>query len=377
MWSCPSRILHSRSYSYAHVPKKKPPHILGPGRVWRKCFEVRPLTEISDPLPKHQWLTKSVLIRDLPQCITSQDTPSDSILRDFEERVCDFLAYQVRKPYKGRGEYATATVSGLLQSALTSVWSLAGDYRHIRHSHMSLNSKVESYWRREGHNFLSRTQPLYIMHTDMALGLFRESESRGDGTFPTVQYSPIHLSLFNKSVDQILPFGGCRKHSPYSLAHTSFIVDQKNHNPEYIHTHGLIQLFSQSVGDAVMNGFKLDHDIPYPLVTQGIITNGKKFTFVCFQLNTLDLQRDDSDSGKYNMFWTGPTHDLFDEVEAGVGLKGFNKDCARLIIQFLLHRPVRDRMRQWGGGISKAMPAYKIPTEGQRLSPVGTPHVGE
>lgn len=359
-----------RHYGYIHVPQKKPPHILGPATIWRKCFVVQPFTEISDPLTKHQWLTKSVLIKGLPECITSQTLPSDeSVLTSFEERACDFLAYQIRKPYGGRGPLSPSAVSGLLQSVLASVWPLAPDYWHLRSSHMTPQPNVECYWRRNGENYISHTQPLYILHTNMALGLFSASDYVGDG-LPPVEYSPLHLSLFKHTFDQILPFGGSRRFGPYTLAHTLFILDKKNVFPENLYTHGLIQLFSQAAAEAVQNEFKLDRDLLYPLATQGIITNGKKFTFVCFQLNTLDLQKDSS-STKHNIFWAGPSLDLYEEVNAGKGLVNFNRDCAELVVKFLLHQPIRKRLRQWGGG-SRAMPRYKMYTDAQELSPNGS-----
>lgn len=327
---------------------------------------VRPQTEIADPLTKYQWLTKSVLIKDLPGSITSRSISNSSVIDDFEERACDFLAYQVRKPHNGRGLYSPDTVMGLLQSTLTSIWPLASEHWHLRSSHFAFKPWIESYWRRNGENYISRTEPLYIMQTNMALGLFCESDYVGEGLSP-VHYSPLHLGLFKRGFDQILPFGGIRRFSPFTLAHTVFMLDQKNNTSESLYTHGLIQLFAQSAAEAVQNGFKIDCDLPYPLATQGIVTNGKKFTFVCFQLNTLDLQKD-SDGGKCNVFWAGPILELFDGVVAGEKLENFNRGCAELIFKFLLHEPIRKRLRQWGGR-NKAMATYKIPSDGHKLSP--------
>lgn len=328
---------------------------------------VHPLTEISDPLTKYQWLTKSTLVKGLPESITSHSPPSNLAIEDLEQRTCEFLAHQVRKPYSGRGLYSPRTISGLFQSMLTSIWLLASDHWHLRSSHMTLEPKVETYWRRNGENYISRTRPLYIMHTNMALGLFCDPSYVGEG-LPPLQYTPRQLSLFKHSFDQILPFGGSRRFSPFSLAHTLFIVDQKNTSPEQLYTHGLLQLFAQSAADAVQNEFKIDRDLPYPLVTQGIVTNGKTFTFMCFQLNTLDF-REDSDNGKCNVFWAGPSLDLFGGVVPGEGLEGFNESCAELIFKFLLHQPTRKRLRQWGGR-SRAMPKYKMDVDALELSPV-------
>lgn len=361
-----------REYGYVHVPKKKPPHVLGPSHLWRKCFVVNHLTEVSDPLAKHQWLTKSTLVSGLPECITSASDPSDAVIDDFEERACDFLAHQVRKPYNGRGLYSPHTISGLYQSMLTSVWAMGDEYLHLRSSHMTLNPNVEGYWRRNGESYISQTEPLYIMHTDMALGLFCGPDYVGEGLSP-VQYSPLHLGLFKRSFDQILPFGGSRRFSPFGVAHTVFMVDQKSFESDSFHTHGLVQLFSQSAGETVQNRFRLDRDLQYPLATQGIVTNGKRFTFVCFQLNTLDLCKDSEEGGKCNVFWAGPSLNLFESIVPGEKLEGFNRDCARLIFKFLLHRPVRRIPRQMGGQFG-AMPRYKMASKAMELAQINDNH---
>lgn len=356
-----------RHYGYVHVEKKKPPHILGPAYVWRKCYLVRPTTEISDPLSKFRWITKSVLVEGLPGAISSLHPPEDAVINDFEERVCDFLACQVRKPHRGKGLFDQETVEGLIQSSLSSVWPLASDYRHLRSCHMTVKPNVECYWRRCGNNYISQTQPMYVLHTNMALGLLCSSDFVGDGLVEA-QYSPLHLGLFKHSFDQILPFGGSRNFSALSMAHTVFMMSRKNQGSEYFLAHGLMQLFSQSAAEAVQNGFKIDQDLPYPLVSQGIFTDGQKFTFVCLQLNTLDL-REESEGGKCNVFWAGPTLDLYDRINVGQGLENFNRSCAEMIFKFLLHEPLRRRLRQFGGR-SRAMPLHKMATDGQQRSPM-------
>lgn len=328
---------------------------------------VRPTTDIADPLTKYRWLTKSVLVEGLPTAISSLYPPPSSIIEDFEKRVCDFIAYQVRKSPKGRGLYDQGTVEGLIQSCLSSVWPLASDYRHLRSYHMAVQPNVECYWRRCGENYISQTNPLYIMHTNMALGLFCSSDYVGDGLGET-KCSPLHLGLFKRSFDQILPFGGIRNLSPFSMAHTVFMMNDRNRSVERLLTHALVQLFSQSTANAVQSGFKLDQDLPYPLVSQGIITDGRKFTFVCFQLNTLDL-RAESEDGKCNVFWKGPTINLYQSARAGQGLINFSNKCAVMIFKFMLHEPLRRRPRQFGGR-SLAMPVYRMKTDGQKQSPI-------
>ena len=326
---------------------------------------VHPRTQISNPLTKYQWLTKSVVVSDLPEQILSMEPIDEPVLNDFKERATDFLAFQIRD--KPRQPLPVRDLAGFFMSSLSSLWSLGHRYTHLVTSHMTFDPKIECYWRRNGNNFYSTSTPLYIMHTTNALGLFCKPDYEGE-SIPPVHYTPLHLSVFEHTFDQILPFGGARRFSPCPIAHTLFIIDRKSRTLEQLHAHGLMQLFTQAAAEAVQNGFKIDEQLPYPLVNQGIITDGQQFTFVCFQLNTLDFHME-SEGKNSNVFWAGPSMKLFEGINFGENVQAFNDECSSLILKFLLHEPQRKRLRAWGEGWS-AMPLRKMATDGHKLSPV-------
>ncbi len=361
----PLAIFH-RTYGYVHVEKKVPSHPLGPGFIWRKSYLVRSTTAITYPLKKYQWLTKSVFIDGLPDAISSLHSAEDEVIEDFERRVTEFLAYQIRNPSRTKGLYDKTTVRGLLESCFASIWPLSENYRHMRNSHMTFSPDVECYWRRNGDNYVARCSPMYVMHCNKALGLMCESDFTGEG-LEEKDYLPRHLSFFKSSFDQVLPFGGSRKHSSSSLAHTVFMFNESENRREYLYTQGLMELFSQLAAEAIQEGFKIDQDLSYPMVTQGIITDGRDFTFMALQLNTLDLQKN-SESSRHNVFYGGPTLRLYNEVEVGGGVVNFNRDCARLIVNYLLHQPVRKRLQELRGG-EDAIPLDKVSADGQLISP--------
>ena len=373
--SLPSRVhlpstasLICRHYGYIHVPKKKVPHILGPGWLWRKCFIVHPYTQTLDPLTKFQWLTKSVIVNELPGQILAMLPPDDSVLQDFYKRAQEFLAFQVRSQPQNRlrQSFTTLEMASFFQSTLASLWSVANHYGHLVQSHLTYNRDVKCYWRRNGDNLLCITTPLYVLRTTRALGLFCEPTFQGD-TIPPLQYKPFHLGLFQHSVDQILPSGGAQARSPFPMAHTLFIHDTNSKSTEQLYAHGLMQLFAQSAAEAVQNGFNIDEDLPYPLVNQGILTDGQTFTFVCFQLNTLDFRKESEDDGINNVFWTGPSLKLYESIQEGEGVEGFDDTCAGLLMKFLLNKPIRLRPKQWGVG-SRTIPTGRLTAKGQQLS---------
>lgn len=329
-----SAALGCRNYGYVHVPKKTIPHLLGHGSQWRKCFVVHPHTQTVDPLSKYQWLTQSTVIEGLPDGVAAVPLP-ESLLPDVEKHVQETLAFQIRRD--SFNQLRSGKALSLLQVAMATLWPLAPYYHHLNESSITVDPKVECFWRMNGNNFLCRSNPLYILHTSVPLQLFSDPEFRGGSNVPSVQFQPFSLGLFEHSFDQIVPFGGCKLYSPFPFAHTTLMSDYKSRTREQLLACGLMQLFSQAVGRTVQYGYPLNEDLVHPLAMQGIITNGREFTFICYQLNTLALNL--MSSGRQNVLWAGPTYPLYGDVELGKGLQGFSEECVQLFLRFLLHKP--------------------------------------
>lgn len=330
--------LHCRRYGYVHVPKKTTPHLLGHGSVWRSCYVVYPNTQAVDPFTKYQWLTKTVVIKGLPERMSKVVVPDESeVVANMKDHVTETLAYQV---HDNPAKLHTVDLStGLLQAAFSSVWQHGSRYNHLAHSNLTYNPNTECYWRRNGENYICHARPMYMLHTTNPLELFCDPGTAAQLPMPHTKYQPSFLGLFKHSFDQIDPFGGCKRQSPYSFAHTLFVEDKKSRTDDQTLAHGLMQLFAQAAGETVQNGYKLDSDLYFPLASQCVVTNGKRFTFLSYQLNTLDLS--EQGGTRSNFLWVGPSLELYDGIQRGKGLVGFNENCARLLAQFLLHKPLR------------------------------------
>ena len=350
-------LLRLRLYSYAHRPKPKKPHILGPAWRWRKCYTIHPMTQISDPLQKYQWLTKTAVIEGLPQSVLDLPSTSTSVVEDFQLRTTEVFSTREERVRKRTGRMCPSEVTrSVLQGIFPSVWSLAEAYPHLSNSPMAYEPKVEAYWRRAGLNFICRPQPSYILHTRQPLTLFHDDTSfAGNKTIPTGLFHPQHMSIFEHSYDQIRPFGGFKMGSSYSFCHTVLAANTTSRTRDQVLAHGLMTLFAQSAAQTVQYGYHLDEDLVFPLATQGIITNGRKFTFVCFQLNTLNLG---TDMGTWNILWTGPTLNLFDRFGNG-SLSGFSEECAQLFLKFLINPPTRRKPEHTGFQLDQ-MQAKKV-----------------
>ena len=337
-WRTPRRVcsvvLGCRRYGYVHVPKKTPPHLLGHGSQWRKCFVVHPQTQAVDPLTKYQWLTQTTVIQGLPDGVATVPLP-ESLLPEVEKRIREALVFQIRRD--SFHQLRSGMAVSLLQVVMATLWPLAPYYHHLNEFSITVDPKVECFWRMNGNNFLCLSNPSYILHTSVPLQLFCDPEFRGGSSVPSLQFQPFSLGLFEHSFDQILPFGGCKLYSPFSFAHTTLVSDYKSKTREQLLAYGLMQLFSQAAGRTVQYGYPLNEDLIHPLATQAIVTNGREFTFICYQLNTLDLNV--MSNSRQNVLWAGPTYTLYEDIELGKGLQGFSNECVQLFLRFLLHKP--------------------------------------
>ena len=330
-----------RHYGYVHVPKKVPPHLLGPGGVWRKCYKVHPYSEIVSPLQKYQWVTKTIKIEGLPEVYSNISPPNETLIDDSMERAREFLINHFHRMTTNFRR--TELNDGLLHSILIPVWQLGSKFPHIVDSYLTRNPKIECYWRRNTSNYVCFTNPLSSLYSSSPLQLFCDPENdTTEGSLPSFDYHPSHMGLFEHRFDQINVFGGCKRQSPYPFSHTLFVMDRTSHSPEQTYAHALMQMFTQSAAQTIQNGFQLDKDLHFPLSSQAILTDGKRFTFACYQLNTLDLTKE-SQSTRYNYLWVGPSIDLYEYVSCDCEVVGLNAECIKIVLQFLLNKPLRKR----------------------------------
>lgn len=70
-----------------------------------------------------------------------------------------------------------------------------------------------------------------------------------------------------------------------------------------------------------------------------MITDGKYFSFFCYQLNTVALSVDaDADNPRKNLMWGTESLKLYDGVQDGTVL-GLDDGVLRLLVQFLMNQP--------------------------------------
>ena len=314
-------------YGYVHVPKKRIPHILGPGYAWRKCFVVHPQTQLLDPLSKYLWLTRSRAVRGLPEL----DKPllPDGAVGRFRASCEEALLPARSSPSQQR-----ELLLELLLAALTSLRPFRAMRDHLAWSNLTFDPKLECFWRHRGVNLISWLEPLCLVLAASPLRCFVSPGDLVGDPSPDFDFHPSVLGLFERSFDNITPFGGVKRLAPFSFGHTLFLFDCKSRGRDQLLAHALMGLFCLAAGECVQHGHPVNADLTSPRALQAVLSDGKQFTFVCFQLNTLDLEGERS-----NVLWLGPSLPLYQCLGLAGKVDGFDEDCAENLLCFLQRSP--------------------------------------
>ncbi|XP_046402014.1 39S ribosomal protein L37, mitochondrial isoform X2 [Ischnura elegans] len=100
----------------------------------------------------------------------------------------------------------------------------------------------------------------------------------------------------------------------------------------------LVHTFAVAAAQARHSLKNEDSDLTHPITLQSIHTDGKRFHFAVFQLNTMNLN---GGSGIRNIFWHTPVSSIFEECgykEGRPELVGYNDDVSRNTLAFFMNR---------------------------------------
>ncbi|XP_043943136.1 39S ribosomal protein S30, mitochondrial-like [Protopterus annectens] len=168
---------------------------------------------------------------------------------------------------------------------------------------------------------------------------------------PVIKLEPDRLPLFKRQYDNHI-FIGTKVTDPCVYGHTQFhLISDRMHRGRLtkanledqievrLRANAISSLFAWTGAQAMYQGFWSHEDVTRPFVSQCVITDGKYYSFFCYQLNTLALcVETDCNNPRKNICWGTESMPLYDTVEEN-DVKGFNDDTLKLLVQFLLYRP--------------------------------------
>lgn len=109
---------------------------------------------------------------------------------------------------------------------------------------------------------------------------------------------------------------------------------------EALHAQGIFSSYAWAFGQACYQGFSTFNDLTYPLTAQTVITDGKKWSFYAYQLNTTLVHSDCVDvNPRYNQCWGTKELQLYDHVDESGKVHGLNDEVLLYLISFYMNVP--------------------------------------
>ncbi|XP_063817899.1 large ribosomal subunit protein mL65 [Pseudophryne corroboree] len=313
----------------------------------------------------YQHFTKTAYVPGLPErrCAGGPD------LAAVRSLVCEALLQEMHYAQKGRRflyreqEVSAAPFLTSLVSVLSS--QCAGHNPTLSSSCLDLKPQVNFYWLRgetvvpRGHRkgcvdpirFQIDDEPHAQIRLRQQLPEFVPLDAAVPEEVPVIPYEPNKLPLFKKQYANNV-FIGAKVDDPCCYGHTQFhLVPDRykrerlqkmnigDHVEVFLRANAIASLFAWTGAQAMYQGFWNQSEVTRPFASQGVISDGKYFSFFCYQLNTLALAVDsEKDPNRKNICWGTQSAPLYEAVENG-DIKGFNDDVLRQLIDFFMNCP--------------------------------------
>ncbi|EDO39571.1 predicted protein [Nematostella vectensis] len=328
------------------------------GEFAPKAFIILPEHQSRD-LEQNLWLTKTAIQQSLPLRLgNAQLEIPETALRDFSHSFLDSLRQKFgfqREEFRRRSLIEEELNLGVLLEVLRSCMSYmscAGSrYSHLRESFLDRNPQIITHWSRGGSCFQVKTKPSYVLWTRYPVELFSyELDTTLDTAIPG-PYKPNALDVYAHKYVPLKNVPGCvnRQQSLYPYCHT-MLLTCVNQSATQMQSNGILNMFSLLLSHALDDGRVFGSELSSPIATKCIVTDGTKYIFMCYQLNTLNFGKKKKDNSIKNMVWMTDAIQLFkkkshtnhrkktlilESVAPSHKLPGFNEGMLRTLISFL------------------------------------------
>lgn len=335
-----------------------------------------------DALHYQQDVTKTALLNGMPDYYDILEEEAMSRLPTIRTKVEEVLLLEndlldrsnIRFEVPPHGAFKSHSIRSQLIDCL--VRSLSADYPHLRTCQYGECVKVKAFWDRHGYPLLpsifksddgddkqsSYRGKMYTrFHTDFTCSHQLRSEMPlkpfvdhfsplcTETPYPLFKYWPKDLSQFKEWVKTTCvpgylhgdpcQFGLLAMDCPMKLYRRQLKYEKDIVNDLQTGM-GLVTMFAWTVAQAHYLGFNMHTELTFPLSSQMIITDGQKFSFFAYQLNTLEMWKDDDANPLRNLCWHQENLKLFEDIQDGQ-LTGFNDDVLKQIIKFFINQPFK------------------------------------
>lgn len=341
-------------------------------KVQFKKYVVHPQIRALNADRWYQGFTKTLFVSGLPPAPAL--SPPSFDLAGLRAAVCDCIlqehVYVRRRQPQSRFDRRQALASSLLDQVVGTLVNLLAPLNPVlTTAALDYKRPVDFYWLRGEECILAghrkgRIDALRYQINDKPHNQIRISKQLPEfvpldhsipAEIPVMNYKPDKLPLFKRQYENRI-FTGSKLADPRSYGHTQFHLlpdilnrerlikqNQADQVEVVFRANAIASLFAWTGAQAMYQGFWSEADVTRPFVSQGVITDGKYFSFFCYQLNTLALTvQADQNNPRKNICWGTQSKPLYETVEDNE-VKGFDDDVLLQIVHFLLNKPKEDR----------------------------------
>ncbi len=238
----------------------------------------------------------------------------------------------------------------LILNVFKMALSQATSYSHLRNLNLSLEPFISASWHCGDDKITNRGKVDMLLSSQRPLEQFFDANTVQESVnydFQSLQNALTFVDLKKHPVNDMFSSGCIGKSPHYPHAHTLVVLD----NGDYVEAprkavpevqllqKGLVFTFGRLCAQAVSKYGEeiIGQDLPQPECAQCIVTNGQRFSFLWYQLNT--LKTDSLSEGIKNLVFIDRAGMLYSSVEPkGLfrkTLAGINNDVLRTLVSMI------------------------------------------
>lgn len=306
------------------------------------AYVFHPNTETMEAdLQMLQW-TKSQQVDSPPNCLEELRNSLD--LEVFQNLITKNII--VARCFETQEPYPPPTYSlGLLQNITKTILLQAHRFPQLHNLHIAFNPHIAATWKHGENAMAVRGRPGTFLTSKERLSQFYDRdmiEQTREHKFELLEapLSP-YIDLKQYSIKNEYSSGFTKQRS-FPYFHTLFVINNKGTPEVQLVQRGIMYTFGRLLLQAVeRHGTEIiGMELPEPECAQCIVTTGKRFSFIWFQLNTLDMA-DVNDGGIKNLVHIERPGFLYSQIDPYKGqrkkvIADLNHDILRTLLSVYL-----------------------------------------
>nr|XP_034978276.1 39S ribosomal protein L37, mitochondrial [Zootoca vivipara] len=317
----------------------------------RPCYIFHQGTRMLEGVKQALWLTKTKLTQGLPPQILSIINDPANQCENQDERVQNAI-YHARFWGSSEEDVPIETYCPvLLEDLLHLCRTMTAKFPLLGKRMFAQDHRVAAAWERESTLLQVRGIHGKILNaTNLLQPIASKDEILATENCTLETFYPVLPTIDLREVNayHIKNDTGFQEGYPYPYPHTVYIAQfDKIHKMRPPQLQGKMIMFA--FGNALAKAKELYGDEPRvlesPIVVQTVATNGQRFHFLVFQLNTTDL---DSSNGVKNLAWMDGDQLLYEDfrrrpvikkkiVQIPAGIHGYQPDTFKKFLALYLH----------------------------------------